>query len=239
LGQYGDFFGMLFTTTAGLYSLRKEQSKSTRNIIKLRGARHRGTTLLVDGGDSFLRDNEEMRGVLNSGHTRTAAHVIRCDGEDNRPRRFSTWAPKAIACIKRLADTLEDRSITVQMQRKKPGENVERLRGKDNAAFADIRRRAVRWAKDNFGKLEGDEPQVPAQLHDRAADNWRPLLAIADLAGDPWPKRARNAALELSGEVADSIGTELLTHAYEAFEVLDAAALLAELTKDPAKPWAD
>jgi putative DNA primase/helicase len=28
-------------------------------------------TLLIDEADSFARDNEELRGVLNSGHTRT------------------------------------------------------------------------------------------------------------------------------------------------------------------------
>jgi putative DNA primase/helicase len=35
-------------------------------------------------------------------------------------------------------------------------------------------------------------------LHDRAADNWRPLLAIADAAGGAWPERARKAALTLA-----------------------------------------
>jgi putative DNA primase/helicase len=203
-----------------------------------------GPTLLVDEGDSFLKDNEEMRGILNSGHTRAAAHVIRCDGEDNKPRRFSTWAPKAIACIKRLADTLEDRSIIVPMQRKKRDENVERLRGKDSDEFATIRRKCLGWTSDNFGRLERDDPQVPEQLDDRAADNWRPLLAIAALAGGAWPKLARDAAIELSGEVADSNGTQLLADAYAVFESLDAreltsATLLAELTKDPARPWAD
>src|SRR5262249_15950701 len=30
-------------------------------------------TLLIDEADSFLKDNEELRGVLNSGHSREAA----------------------------------------------------------------------------------------------------------------------------------------------------------------------
>jgi putative DNA primase/helicase len=34
-------------------------------------------TLLIDEADSFAKDNEEMRGILNSGHTKAAAHVIR------------------------------------------------------------------------------------------------------------------------------------------------------------------
>ena len=35
-------------------------------------------------------------------------------------------------------------------------------------------------------------------LHDRAADNWRPLFAIADLAGGNWPTLARQVAVRLS-----------------------------------------
>src|SRR5262245_29249767 len=64
-------------------------------------------TLLIDEADSFLRDNEELRGILNSGHTKAAANIIRNVevGGQHRPRRFSTWAPKAIATIRDLADT--------------------------------------------------------------------------------------------------------------------------------------
>jgi putative DNA primase/helicase len=54
-------------------------------------------TLLIDEADSFVKDNEELRGILNSGHTKAAANVIR--NVDHKPRRFSTWAPKAIATI--------------------------------------------------------------------------------------------------------------------------------------------
>ena len=53
-------------------------------------------TLLIDEADSFVKGNEEMRGILNSGQTRAAAHVIRnveTNGE-HKPRRFSTWAPE-------------------------------------------------------------------------------------------------------------------------------------------------
>jgi hypothetical protein len=102
-------------------------------------------TLLIDEADSFLKDNEEMRGILNSGHTRTAAHVIRnveVNGE-HKPRRFSTWAPKAIATIRELADTIEDRSIITTMQRKPKEAAVARLRKRDNDDFAKLRRQRL------------------------------------------------------------------------------------------------
>src|SRR6266849_3883479 len=42
-----------------------------------------------------------------------------------------------------------------------------------------------------------------SELHDRQADNWRPLLAIADRAGGAWPELARAAACRLSGAGAE------------------------------------
>ena len=42
-------------------------------------------------------------------------------------------------------------------------------------------------AADNFDKLAEPDPKMP-DLNDRAADNWHPLLAIADLAGGTWPE---------------------------------------------------
>ena len=39
------------------------------------------------------------------------------------------------------------------------------------------------------------DPDMPDELFNRAADNWRPLLAIADAAGGDWPERARAAAV--------------------------------------------
>jgi Protein of unknown function (DUF3631) len=41
------------------------------------------------------------------------------------------------------------------------------------------RRRILRWVADNLHLLK-HTPQMPPELHDRAADNLRPLLAIAD-----------------------------------------------------------
>ena len=43
-------------------------------------------TLLIDEADTFLRDREELRGVLNSGHTRETAFVVRTAGDDHEPR---------------------------------------------------------------------------------------------------------------------------------------------------------
>jgi putative DNA primase/helicase len=197
-------------------------------------------TLLIDEADSFAKDNEELRGILNSGHTKAAANVIR--NVDHKPRRFSTWAPKAIATIGTLADTLEDRAVVVRLQRKPPGATVERLGRRDNADFAALRSQAARWAADNFDKLADPDPKMP-NLNDRAADNWRPLLAIADLAGGTWPEEARRAACLLSGEQQDgAIGVELLRDIRSTFgddDVIRSSDLVAKLTADAERPWAE
>jgi len=198
-------------------------------------------TLLIDEADSFVKGNEELRGILNSGHTKAAANVIR--SVDHKPRRFSTWAPKALATIRAVADTLQDRAIIVQLQRKPLTAAVTRLRRRDSEEFAALRSRAARWAVDNFDLLVDPEPQVPKRLNDRASDNWRPLLAIADLAGGTWPQEARRAACLLSGEAQDgAIGVELLKDIRSAFggdDVIRSADLMAKLTADPERPWGE
>ena len=168
-------------------------------------------TLLLDEADTFLADNHELRGVLNSGHTRGAAFIIRSAGDDHEPRKFATWCPMAIAAIGRLPATLMDRSIIIEMRRRRADEKVHRLRIDRTPDLDELASKAARWMADHLEHLANADPDVPAALNDRAADNWRPLLAIADAAGGEWPAIARKAALVLAGEQDDdSIGILLL-----------------------------
>ena len=110
-------------------------------------------------------------------------------------RQFSCWAPTVLAAIKTLPVTWVDRSVTIRMARKGRGERVERLREDKDLGFDALASRAARWAADHLDQLRGADPHLPATLDDRAADNWRMLVAIADLAGADWGRRARDAAL--------------------------------------------
>lgn len=201
-------------------------------------------TLLVDEADSFLRDNEELRGVLNSGHTRQSAYVIRCDGEQNEPKKFSTWAAKAIAGIGRIADTLEDRAIPLRLRRKLPGETVDNLRRAPETQFSMLRAKLLRWTTDHAREIGSAAPAPLPGLNDRANDNFEPLLAIADAAGGPWPKLAREAARALAGHDDErDAGDELLAAIREAFaskgvDRLPSAALIDALCADTEGPWA-
>ncbi|HVR10578.1 MAG TPA: DUF3631 domain-containing protein [Thermoanaerobaculia bacterium] len=200
-------------------------------------------TLLIDEADRVVSENEELRCILNSSHTRDAAYVVRTVGDDHEPRRFSTWAAKAVALIGRLPDTLADRSVIIPMRRRAPGERVERLRLDRPGDLGDLRRRAARWAADHLDELRAADPELPKELNDRAADNWRPLLAIADAAGGEWHERARKAAMVLSGVVADgeeSIRELLLGDIRDAFGERDeifTVDLLDCLCAREERPW--
>jgi putative DNA primase/helicase len=169
-------------------------------------------TLLIDEADTFLTGNDELRGVLNCGHNRAAAFVVRLIGDDYRPARFGTWAPVAIAMIGKLPDTLHDRAVVVPLKRKKPSDVIERCRFDRSEEFIALRRKFSRWVNDNRQRLQHWDGEVPSGLHDRAADNWRPLLAIAYVAGGHWPAIARQAALALTDgtDEAESVGVLLL-----------------------------
>ena len=101
-----------------------------------------------------------------------------------------------LAKIGRFPDTIENRSILIEMIRKTTGQKVQSLRRVD---YSDLRRKLARWAVDNFDSVEAYELNTPDYLEDRAADNWEPLFAIAHAAGGDWPALAEQAARELSG----------------------------------------
>jgi hypothetical protein len=204
-------------------------------------------TLLIDEADTFLRDREELRGVINSGHTRSTAVVIRTVGDDHEPRVFSTWAPKAIAMIDNggtLPATIEDRSVVLTLRRRRPDEQVEELRLDRLESLAPLRSRIARWAVDHHDQLRHADPDVPGELHDRARDNWRPLLAIADAVGGPWPERARAAARTVSGNAddGDAPAVLLLIDLHGLFTERDVDRLRSEevvevLSEMEDRPW--
>ncbi len=173
-------------------------------------------TLLIDEADALGRDEgAEFKRIMRSMHTKVTACVIRTDKDTLEVRAWSTWAPVAVALIGDLGGALADRGIEIRMRRRLATEPVERLRmDQIHRDLEPLRRQALRWSIDYTDELRDADPEVPEQLHDRAADCWRPLLAIADAAGGSWPERARRAALALSGigePTDDDAGSLLLS----------------------------
>jgi putative DNA primase/helicase len=175
-------------------------------------------TLLLDEADTWARDNEDLRSILDAGHRRDG-NVIRTIGDNHEPRQFSAWSPVALAAIGHLPGTVEDRSIKPALRRRRPDETIEPLRLDRTGALDELGRMAARWAADHVAALAEIDPAMPAGIVNRRADNWRPLLAVADLAGGAWPERARQAAAELEGQGDDeaSVRVALLADIRDAF----------------------
>ncbi|WP_172899873.1 DUF3631 domain-containing protein [Bradyrhizobium erythrophlei] len=160
-------------------------------------------TLLIDEADNLglgLQPNGRIRAVFNSGHRNGGTVAIRDRGET---RKFSTFAPLALALpdsMGGLPRTLNSRSITITMQRYDGARELQRLDAYRpdpalNAAYTQI----LLWRCDV--ELDSD-PEMPAGIRNRLADNWRPLLSIADSLG--WGERAREAMLIMAREYQDA-----------------------------------
>ena len=201
-------------------------------------------TLLTDEADTFFKNNEELRGIYNSGHTKDGANVIKVNKESMDVEEFSTWAPKAIAMIGKPQDTILDRSIIVKMSRKKRGESAEKKKLTHYMDCMHIRQKAMRWAADNIEKLKRINPDVPDLGNDRMTDNWTPLCAIAENIGSDTPEETQKAMLLLSGGHidTDSIGGMLIEDIKATFDEkgddrLSSEDIVAALIEMEHRPW--
>jgi putative DNA primase/helicase len=202
-------------------------------------------SVLLDEADTFVSKHEELRGVIDSGHKRNGSviRLVEIDGK-LEPRKFSTWAPMALAAIKDLPGTIEDRSIRVKMKRRRADEPVQSLYRA--TGIDELARKLARWALDNADELSAADPEMPSGIINRTANNWQPLLAIAEAAGGTWPSRAREAAVALNSDTsADSTDIELLADIRGAFlttppvTVLTSDQLVTGLTLLEDRPWAE
>jgi Protein of unknown function (DUF3631) len=182
-------------------------------------------TLLVDEVDAVFgkkSPREELRGMLNAGY-RQGATTHRMGGATNTTlQTFSVYCPKAFAGIGDcLPDTISDRAIPVRLKRRTRNVIIERFRLRDvEPQGHSLRDRLTDWLEPQADYLADSRPDLPDELDDRAQDVWEPLLAIADLAGDAWPERARRAAVALSGGEErddDSVTAQLIRDIHTVF----------------------
>jgi hypothetical protein len=204
-------------------------------------------TVFIDEADTFLTKDDVLRGIINSGHRRSTASIIRADGEARQPRNFSTWASVAIACIGSLPETIEDRSILIKMRRKLPQENVEPFRNDRTESCVTLARMAARWSVDHMQQLKAADPKMPQGLDGREADNWRSLLAIADAAGGNWSEGSRRVAelmVRQHRKTDQSVKTNLLRDirtifAAQSVDRTSSAGLVTELNKLEGHLWSE
>jgi Protein of unknown function (DUF3631) len=166
-------------------------------------------TLLLDEVDNIglsLNASGRLRAIFNSGHRKGGTVTLMDCGE---LRRFSTFAPLALAAIGRMPLPQMDRSVVIEMVRYDGSGALRRFTGRDPAidyVFGRLRS----WAREVT--LDAD-PAMPEQVcNHRQADNWRPLLAIADTFGAQCGRLAREAAVEFANMQQDEDAQVLLLH---------------------------
>lgn len=213
-------------------------------------------TLLFDETDAIFNSKnagnyEDLRALLNAGYKRTAT-IPRCvgDAKSMKVQRFKVFAPVALAGLAgAMPATITTRSVTVHMRKRAPNEHVEPYEEEDaEAESAPLRDALAAWtALPGTDAAVRVRPLLPAGVVDRAAEVWRPLVAVADAAGGAWPELARAACrhfvLDREPE-ALSLGVRLLADLRTAFDRLDAdkvttADLLRELHAIEDAPWSD
>lgn len=96
------------------------------------------------------------------------------------------------------------RTIAIPLKRKRREERVETFRDAARGRCEALAARAHRWAAEYDAALRKAEPVMPECLDNRVRNDWEPILAVADAAGDPWPQIARAAAMALAGEVDET-----------------------------------
>jgi hypothetical protein len=208
-------------------------------------------TLLLDESDAAFGGDKEyaeaLRGVLNTGHRRGGKTTV-CVGQGSTIgfKDFSAFSPKAVAGIGKLPDTVADRAIPIRLERRAPGERVDRFRRREVEPQAQqIRQRLAALVDVAVDHLREARPDLPDDLDDRALDGIEPLLAIAELAGGSWPVEARAACVELYGgrQLEDeSTGIRLLADIQNVFSDRDritTADLLDALHELDESPWGD
>jgi putative DNA primase/helicase len=201
-------------------------------------------TLLIDEFDNLsIEAKGPLLAVMNSGHQRGIL-VPRCVGNSHEVRGFATFTPVAYAIIGRPPGTLDSRTIQVELRR---ATYVEWSKLKPVAEIKGhlhtLARQAARWAKDNIATLQTAKPNMEPAVN-RDADNWMPLFGIADVAGNGWGERAREAAkCVLAAGANRSHGEMVLVDIKlildgSAADLFPSAELVKALVDLPGRPWA-
>ncbi|SES64356.1 DUF3631 domain-containing protein [Oceanicella actignis] len=203
-------------------------------------------TLLLDEADMWLRQSEDLASILNSGHTRRSAVVLRAEerGGDYVTRRFSTWAAMAIAGIGSQRDTLESRSVVIELRRRMPDEELVPRPVDLFERSTELRRKALRWAEDVAERLDAAQVTAPECGDDRMRDNFAPLFTVAECLGGPWPERVLTGYLAKSGrrETEEPAGVMLLHDMVEfcrsrRMDKVTSAEILPHLHDLEDRPW--
>ena len=212
-------------------------------------------TMIIAEADAWLKDNEELRGLINAGHERDEAFAWRMvkDADGNMTAtKFSVFGPQIISGIGTLHGTMMSRAFVIRMQPKRADQQIDRLRSRNKGTLVAAQRCAARWAVDFGDKLQSIEtPVMPEHWRDRQQDNAEVLLTLATIGGVEMVNNLRTA-LNLSyarenKKQLPTLATQLLTDIYDCYVARGQAhnngklhneEIIEQLLKMEEAPWA-
>jgi hypothetical protein len=162
-------------------------------------------------GGADKEQKSELISLLNAGFQRgSQAPRMESRNREFVVTYFNAYSPKALAGIKNIVDTLEDRSFKIGMARKKKSEIVKRfnLRTLDShieKVREDCFLWALRYAAEVVEVYEQDDSKFPGtdSLDDRLRDILEPLLSIGsviDIQADDTTMPTVKSLVDLSRE---------------------------------------
>jgi hypothetical protein len=223
----------------------------TRSVLT-RKMHARCPTLLLDEMDRMRAGDKELAAaleqVLNEGYRRRGVYSMSAPSKDGGWDfvDFRVFGPKAFAGIGKLTGALATRTIPIWLHPRLPHETIrDKFEAELWAETRELRESLRLWALANIGSLSVMRNiGLPDGLANRTREIWRPLLAIADMAGDEWPAKARAAAVALHSSHPDELHYRLvlLADVRAVFEALTTdrvftANLIRELCKIEESPW--
>ena len=200
-------------------------------------------TLLLDEADSLFKRRTVLAHIINESWSNSGVKIPRT-GPHGEILEFDPYGAQVISMRGlHMPDTTLSRSIICMIWPKLANEVVEEFGYRDDDGFKTIRRKLARWMVDNAVTLREAKPSSPLGFNNRIRLNWRMMLAIADLAGGEWSKRAREAALELEID-RDEPSEEIrlfaaLRDVWGKAEEWTSKSLCAALVTHPSGEWAD
>lgn len=153
-------------------------------------------TLIVDEADQHLKyASGDMTAILNSGHTKSTAYILRSKPKTLEPQKFSTWAPMVIASIGTIQSTIMDRSITIPLQRMTNLQkfNIQKIPNDFVDQMLVFREKLLKWSQDNESIINNNIIEPPDIGNNRAQDNWTSLFTIAALISPRWLRKCEKA----------------------------------------------
>src|SRR5262249_47136196 len=139
-------------------------------------------TLLIDEVDDLFQRKADVRHIFNAAWTRGTKipRQVSIQGV-SMTVWFDPFCPKAVGLLGlNLPRPLVGRGIVVKVWQKKGGKKVENFPHINDDEFFVLRRKLARWAVDNTAAIKDAKPLLPANFTNRAGDNWKLLLAVAE-----------------------------------------------------------